>query len=251
MNMSLRVVAGPLKDKVFPLNKALTIGRQGDISIEDPTISSIHARIEKGPDGGWILLDNDSKNGIKLGETKVKSSPLKAGMVFHIGDHSFAVVAEPTKEAGTVVIPMPKVREAKATTKPTPAAAKKRQKYWYEALADFLKTNKDAFKDTTRPLTPLEPAVILEFVRGLQMNSKWVLGYGPRKLGPGTIDLPIWEPGAPEICFEIQPTAEGILFKTAHPDVVRLNNEPVDSRLLHVGDTISIHETLIEVDFTE
>lgn len=236
MHIAIKVVGGPLKDKVYPLTKPLTIGRQGDITLEDPTVSSVHARIEKGPAGEWILHDNGSKNGVKVDDEKVQSMALKPGLTFHIGEHSFLIMAL--------------VEEKDAVAKPAPKP-KKRQKYWYDALASFLKANKDAFKDGTRPLVPLEPAVVLEFVRGVQMNNKWVLGYGPRKLGPHSIDLPIWEPGAPEICFEIQPTADGILFKTEHPEVVRLNNEAVDSRLLHVGDTISIHETMIEVDFTE
>lgn len=249
MNIALKVVAGPLKDKVFPLTKPLTIGRQGDITLEDPMVSGVHARLENDPARGWILYDNDSKNGVRVGERKVKSVSLKPGMTFHIGDHAFLVMAE---DEGTVVRPQPKPTAHADVPMAAPAPKpKKRQKYWYEALASFLKTNKDAFKDSTRPLAPLEPAVILEFVRGVQMNSKWILGYGPRKLGAASIDLPIWEPGAPEICFEIQPTADGILFRTEHPDMVLLNNEAVDSRLLHVGDTIAIHETLIEVDFTE
>src|SRR6185503_3224045 len=105
---------------------------------------------------------------------------------------------------------------------------KKKQKYWYEILAQFLTKNKDAFQDQARPLAPLQPALILEFVRGVQMNSKWILGYGPRRLGPNCIDLPILEPDAPATCFEIHPSADGIMFKTEHSDLVRLNNEAVD-----------------------
>ncbi len=254
MNIALRGLAGPLKDKVFPLEGPISIGRQGDIVLDDPTVSGRHVLIEREADGRWILRDNDSKNGVKVGDLRVKSAPLKPGVVFHIGEHSFEVFDPSPKKAKE------KVREKIKTAKPAPESdpkpvakppPEKKKKYWYETLVDFLKTHKDAFKDKTNPLVPLEPAVILEFVRGLQMNSKWVLGYGPRKLGPGTIDLPIWEPGAPQICFEIQPTSEGILFKTEHSDVVLLNNQQVDSRLLRMGDTISIHDTLIEVDFTE
>lgn len=239
MIISLRVVTGPLKDKVFSIDRALTIGRSGDIALNDPTVSGIHAKISQAGEV-WVVDDNDSKNGIKIGEKRIKSAVLKPGITFYIGEHGFEVFE-------TVAKKVP-VAAPKAASAPVP---QKNKKYWNEALVDFLKTNKDAFKDRTIPLAPLEPALVLEFVRGLQMNSKWTLGYGPRKLGPGTIDLPIWEPGAPEICFEIQPTPEGILFKTAHADVVLLNNQHVDSRILRMGDTISIHDTMIEVDFTE
>lgn len=265
MNIALRVLVGPLKDKVFLLEKPMSIGRAGDITLEDPTVSRIHALIEREADGSWTIRDNDTKNGIKVGAQKVTSAPLKPGIIFHIGEHSFEVFdpSRPAARAETVVISAPKITEAPAPPKKVEkekekekekAAApkpEKKKKYWHETLVDFLKTHKDAFKDKSNPLVPLEPAVILEFVRGLQMNSKWVLGYGPRKLGPATVDLPIWEPGAPQICFELQPTPEGVLYKTEHTKVVLLNNQQVDSRLLRVGDTISIHDTMIEVDFTE
>lgn len=247
MNIALRVVAGPIKDKVFPLDKAMSIGRQGDITLEDAKASGVHAQIDQGPNGEWILRDNDSKNGVRVGDDRISVVTLRPGLIFHIGDHSFEVILKdppPAQKPEPVMTP--------AATMPAPPKTKKRQqKYWYEVLADFLKANEKAFKDKTQPLMPLEPAVVLEFARGLQMNSKWVLGYGPRKVGAGTIDLPIWEPGAPEVCFEITPTSDGILFKTDHPNVVRLNNQPVDSRILRMGDTISIQDTLIEVDFTE
>jgi len=85
----------------------------------------------------------------------------------------------------------------------------------------------------------------------VQVNSKWTLGYGPRKVGPSVLDLPIWEPGAPAVCFELVPSGEGVVFKTNHPELVRINGEGLDSRVLHVGDTIRINETIIEVDFAE
>jgi hypothetical protein len=88
-------------------------------------------------------------------------------------------------------------------------------------------------------------------VRGVQANSKWVLGFGPRKIGASSLDLPIWEPGAPAVCFEILPSSDGLIFKTAHPDIVLLNGAGVDSEVLRLGDTIRIMDTIIEVDFTE
>lgn len=238
MNIALKVVSGPLADQIFTIEKPITLGRQGDIVLEDPKVSGIHASITKTSSGKWVITDNESKNGIRVNEIRVKAVTLRPGVVFHIGENAFEVFSlDPPKEDTAV--------------KPQAAPVKKKQKYWYEALAQFLTQNKEAFKDKTLPLVALEPALVLEFVRGLQMNSKWILGYGPRKLGPSRIDLPIWEPSAPEVCFEIHPTSDGILFKTDHADIVRLNNQQIDSQLLRMGDTISIHDTLIEVDFTE
>jgi len=131
------------------------------------------------------------------------------------------------------------------------APAPKPKRYWHEILAEFMATNQEDFQEKKKPVSALNPAVVLEFVRGLQVSTHWVLGYGPRKIGPNSLDLPIFEPGAPAVCFEIFPSADGIVFKTNHPELVLLNGQAVDSNTLRVGDVIRINETLIEVDFEE
>jgi hypothetical protein len=155
---------------------------------------------------------------------------LTEGAKFWIGDSEFEVLS---------IIP---------EIKPKPA---KNQRYWHEVLAEFLSHYTDKFKDRPRPMSPLDPALVLEFVRGTQVNSKWILGFGPRKIGSNSVDLPIWEPGAPAVCFEVLPSHDGLLFRTKHPDIVKLNGEEVDSQVLRMGDTIRILDTVIEVDFTE
>jgi hypothetical protein len=132
-----------------------------------------------------------------------------------------------------------------------PPPPEKTRRYWHEILAEFVAANQESFSERKRPVTPLNPAVVLEFVRGLQVSSKWILGYGPRKVGPSVLDLPIWEPGAPAVCFEILPSSDGIVFKTAHPKLVTVNGEALDTHVLHVGDKIQINETIIEVDFEQ
>ncbi len=231
MNLALKVVEGPLKNKVFRVKDGLTIGRQGSgIALNDEKVSSLHAVIRKTGDS-WILRDTGSKNGVMMDGHKADAFQLTPGIIFFVGDNGF------------------QVRELSARTDRPKAG--KNQRYWYEVLADFINKKADHFRDRPKPLAPLSPALVLEFVRGVQVNSKWVLGFGPRKIGANSLDLPIWEPGAPEICFEIIPTAEGLLFRTDHPEVVKLNGEKVDTRVLRMGDNIRIHDTLIEVDFSE
>lgn len=162
---------------------------------------------------------------------------------------------EPAPKSAATPEPAPKTAAPPAqenvpaqTPAPAPAPA---QRYWNDVLAEFLETHLSRFGDRPRPVSPLNPAVILEFVRGVQHNSRWVLGYGPRKIGARSLDLPLFEPTAPDVAFEIVPSPDGILFKTNHPKMVTLNGEGVDSRLLRVGDTIRINDTMIEVDFSE
>lgn len=230
MKIALKVLSGPLKDNVFAVKEGLTLGRQGEIKLEDAKVSSLHARIVRNPAGHWMLQDNNSKNGIRSGGEKVAQVDLTPGAKFYIGDSEFMVV------------------EVKPSAKAKPA---KNQRYWHELLSELLDKNMKAFQDRPRNVSPLEPALVLEFVRGVQVASKWVLGFGPRKIGSASIDLPIWEPGAPATCFEIIPGNDGLVFKTAHSDIVLLNGSSVDSQVLHMGDTIRIMDTIIEVDFAE
>lgn len=231
MNLALKAVSGPRKDELFPLKDGLTVGRQGaGITLDDPKISSLHARI-MAQGTQWFIADNNSKNGLRLDGEKAARIELKPGTSFFIGDSEFMVME--------LEAPKPK---------PKPL---KQQRYWHTVLGEFIASQIPSVKDQHKPVSALEPALILEFVRGTQVETKWVLGFGPRKVGASSIDLPIWEPGAPPTCFEITPTNSGILFKTPRPDLVLLNGQAVDSQVLRMGDTIRILDTMIEVDFAE
>ncbi|MGE3680473.1 MAG: FHA domain-containing protein [Bdellovibrionales bacterium] len=231
MILALKIHSGPLKGGVIPLRPGLTIGRQGTgIVLSDSKVSAIHARINKMEGGAWILSDNSSKNGIRAEGQRAAAVELKPGICFGIGESDFEVIE----------IQDPEQSDKKKA---------KRQRYWHEALAEFLGPHTEKFQDAPKSVAAMEPALVLEFVRGVQTSSKWVLGYAPRRIGATSAELPIWEPGAPATCFEILQTPDGILFKTEHPDTVRINGEAVDSRILRMGDTIKILETLIEVDF--
>lgn len=257
MSLALKVLTGPLKDKILNVKEGLTFGRQGtDVVLNGPQVSSLHARLVASEDGGWRVVDNNSKNGVRVAGERVPLVELRPGGKFEIGGFHFEVLelpSRPSKTAQTTAQPSASpvdsaAQPIAATAKPT--KKKKPKKYWHEALYEFLEANADEFKDKIKPLTPLEPAVILEFVKGVQVNAKWTLGYGPRKVGSNSQDLPIWEPGAPAVCFELVPTHDGILFTTNHPEIVRINGAGIDGKVLCMGDTIQIMDTLIEVDFS-
>jgi pSer/pThr/pTyr-binding forkhead associated (FHA) protein len=276
MSWALKGLAGPLKDKTYTVKSGITMGRQGDIVIPDLKASGQHARIRQLSNGKWIVEDTDSKNGTRIEGERITRVYLTDGLRFFIGDQGFEVIeikedmtatGKPQAAQATAAPPPPRpagaTRSAASTPSPPdleiqqtpdlppPAPPPKPQRYWHEVLAEFVGENLKEFSDQTKPLAPLDPALVLEFSRGLQVNSRWILGYGPRLIGSNSLDLPIWEPGAPAVCFEVSPSPDGILFKTSHPDIVRVNGERVDSKVLHVGDTIQINETLIEVDFSE
>src|SRR5262245_4616385 len=127
MNIALKVINGPLEGQIFTIEKALSIGRQGDIVLEDPKVSGVHAHITKVSSGQWVVIDNESKNGIRVNEIRVKAVTLKPGVTFSIGGSGFEVISlDPPKEE-----------------------KKRKQKLWYEVLARFLTDNKEKFEDQT------------------------------------------------------------------------------------------------------
>ncbi len=98
-------------------------------------------------------------------------------------------------------------------------------------------------------LGAFNPPLKLRCVRGAQYGNSWILGYGPRQIGPKSLDLVLNESAAPPICFQVMPTLSGVEFKTQHPDVVRLNGKNLTKGNLRVGDIISIFNTQLVVDF--
>jgi hypothetical protein len=64
--------------RTFELNGASTIGRdaKNDIVIAHPTVSRHHGRIEKTPDGSYVLIDFKSRNGTRINGKSVESSEL-------------------------------------------------------------------------------------------------------------------------------------------------------------------------------
>ena len=249
MSWVLTVVSGSRRGDAFPLRDGLSIGRKSaDIALEDRRVSGLHALV-RGGGLSWSVEDNGSKNGLKDARgTLVASLKLEPKLTFTIGDTTFRVDAP---ERAPAVVPVAAVPVPDPVAAAPPARLTTPRQTWYDVLAKMLVDHGDRFRDYPRALTPLEPALVLEFVRGPQVNSRWILGYGPRRVGPGALDLPLWEPDVPAICFELIPGKDGLIFRTEHRELVRLNGRAVDSDVLRGGDTIQIKDTLIEVDFTE
>lgn len=120
---------------------------------------------------------------------------------------------------------------------------------WNDVLAEIAAGAVPKVKDQPKAVVALTPAVKLTFIGGVQAETRWLLGYGPRRAGAASIDLPIFETGAPDVCFEIIPSPEGVTFRTNHPKEVTLNGEQTRVQPLQEGDMITIGQTRIEVEF--
>lgn len=272
MALKLKALSGPLKGQEFPLKAGLRIGRsKGDILLDDGKVSSLHAFLtEEG--GAFVLNDNGSKNGIRVGRERVGTVELKLGVVFQIGQSDFEVITEEPATRVSVAEPAQPVRPFTVATTPSvtraspgtlvPAAPKppaaddpgeavgnlREGRKWNDILAEITTEAIGKISDQPKALVALTPAIRLTFIGGVQAETRWTLGYGPRRAGAASIDLPIFETGAPEICFEIIPAPEGVTFRTNHPKQVTLNGAETRVGSLKEGDLIAVGQTRIEVE---
>lgn len=154
-------------------------------------------------------------------------------------------VARPsTKDKQDFVAP-PAPKEKPFEEDKLPATGRK----WNDVLAEFAVELSGSIPDQPKAIVPFNPALKFTFIGGLQAETEWTIGYGPRRVGSLSIDLPILEPSAPDVCFELVPSPDGVTFRTNHPKNVRLNGAETKLQALQSGDVIGIGATQIEVEF--
>jgi len=122
---------------------------------------------------------------------------------------------------------------------------------WSEYLSAFSIRAQKKVNNDPKPLKPFDPLLLLNIVRGPQIGTTWVLGYGPRSIGIESVDLPLLDANAPEIAFVVTPKGTYAQFETLHPKKVRLNNKSVSSEILRSEDKISVGDTVIQVSYRE
>ncbi|MBC86846.1 MAG: hypothetical protein CL677_06660 [Bdellovibrionaceae bacterium] len=92
-NWRIKVLTGASGGKIFPVQPGLTLGRKrAHINLADPKASSIHAMIKKTRTGKLVLVDNDSRNGTKVGGEKRRKIILKPGVTFQIGSTKCEII---------------------------------------------------------------------------------------------------------------------------------------------------------------
>lgn len=234
MNLFVEIQDGDLKGLRAPIREGLTFGRAGcDVNIQDPKVSSKHAQIEIRDDGLFWLVDLGSANGIRTEKLKLTELPLRPGIEFRLGRTNMIVQDAEALNLdfdpnGGVLVPT-----------------------WFDAIRDLAERGIKLPPLQPKEVLPFAKVVKLAITRGLQTGTEYYLGYGPREVGSVSMDLPLFEDGVPQKCFQVLPEQRDAVI-AVHKDAlgkVLLNGRFVETSSLKAGDMIDIGTTRIEVSF--
>lgn len=207
---------------VVPVDAEMTFGRieEADITIDDPHVSRIHARLLVKNHRIW-LQDLRSANGTRVnGQRIVGGVELFHGDQISVDRHVFQVTGESDE-----LTPVNRfVEPLRGTSRKIPAA---------------------------RPVQPQKmqghTGAYLLGRSGVLAGERSYLQAGSTRLGTAT-DCDIhWTEGAHAAVAEIELTVEGfVLTRITGKDSVRVNGEPQDRVILADGDEIEFGEALFE-----
>ncbi len=109
-----------------------------------------------------------------------------------------------------------------------------------EAYTELLKDEEGFFDFLKKP-------VQLKFEKGVQKGVAWNIMYLPRTVGSTDADLPLLDPHASKVSFEIFLEKEKIMFCTGCEDIVLLNYRQVRKKQLKNKDLIIVGAAYIRV----
>lgn len=200
------------------LEHSQSVGRSADIRLKDPKLSKKHAFFESGDDLQWYLSDLGSKNGTRLNGEKVEEKKLlHKGDEVRFGDTTISVVSLSIS--------------------------------WVGRLNQYILQAQDKVKDAPWVAEVFVRVPVLKFTKGPQYGEEYILYYGPRYFGGESEDIQIHEPLCPSIAFTLVPTFSGVEFGTDYPEIVLINDESLEKKLLQKGDKITIHNSVLKVEF--
>src|SRR6185369_2920480 len=102
--------------RVKLLDSPTVLGRNADgISILEPSVSRVHAAIERTTPGSWQVSDRGSSNGTTVNGKRVNVAPLQSGDILFVGEVGFLFLSPaPSTE------PEEEVPQSHPTWTPTP-----------------------------------------------------------------------------------------------------------------------------------
>lgn len=253
---SLEVLTGADRGKLFALSDGARIGRSiGEVIINDPKISSRHAQIKVDQQGFWWIHDLGSVNGIKINGERIQRAQLSHGLIMQIGRTSLRAIE--TSYSNQVLSELEssepdRLREAmlefeEQNQKPQAAESVTVS----SALRDYLLDFVALLEEEPIEVYPFENLLEFRCLRGLQMETVWTLGYGPRYFGINSVDISLLDPEMGEGGFTISPSEEGPSLRPDPGSRVLVNGKEEGEVVLHEGDIISFGETEIQMRFVK
>ena len=218
-NYAVKVLKGGLKGKVFPLKNRLVFGRSfGDIVLKNLSVSDPHAEVRRHSDDRVMLRDLDSKNGVFINGERKTAALLERGSVFTIGEADFQLIAFKSPE---------------------------------KAWMDFLLSKAGSVRDRPLDLQAFPCPVEALVAEGPQKSAKFILEYGPRSFGSGSVDVPLLDEQIPDKAFRLIPSGSDIVLETERPDLLLCNGKELQesSFVLSGDDMISCGETKLRIRF--
>lgn len=228
MALFIEVIKGTDLGLKFKASHGLKIGRSlGDVTINEPKMSGLHAQIRSTENGKLFLIDRESSNGIKVKGVKVQKLQLLPGVTFQVGSTVFLVLEgeEPPEQV------------EKIDTQD-----------WRETLNAHIPHLKLEDAKPIAAIRCFKGPITVSFVEGFQAGQKFTLGYGPRNFGLACLGFEIIDPKSPDFAFSIVASPAGTAeFWSDNPDSVLLNGVSADREFLKNGDIIRVGSTLIEI----
>ena len=228
MDLYIKVTSGKRAGDIFKLQPSITLGRsKADIHLKDSKASSIHAKIVE-ENGDLYYLDMNSTNGTLVSGAPVKKVKLAPGVVITVGTTNLEIVSE---------FDIKKTQEVNLSE-------------WREALYNL--TQKLKTDQALVEVSAFERCISVEIKSGVQAGTGWILGYGPRKLGPGSSDLCILDDTLDEYCLEISQSEEGhVIIESIGETPFLVDGKKRITEILKNRLKIQVGSTILELGFVE
>ncbi len=243
------VITGPKIGSKIRVSNGFTIGRkEGDLILEeDSKVSGTHAKVAVDNKGQFVLIDQKSSNGLILNERKVKKVALMPGVIFTVGQTQFRVIKDDLA-ADVATPPQAKFPEALPSFEVPISRA---SLTWREKIVEFWEQKEPmlSIPSEEQVVEAFSPALVLDFIEGVQADEKITLGYGPRQAGFDHLDINLLDPTIPPEAFLLKPGPGSVEFLDLTHGRILVNNRPCEMTFLEEGDIISVGQTKIKVRY--
>lgn len=227
MDLYIKITSGARAGDMFKLQPAITLGRsKADINLKDSKASGIHAKIVN-ENGALFYLDMNSTNGSLVAGSEIKKIKLIPGLVITIGQTNLEILTE---------------FDIKKTNKVNLSE-------WRETL--FHLVNDLKVNQTAAAIVPFKKCITIKVKSGAQAGKGWILGYGPRTMGPASSDLCLLDNTLEDLCLRISQKKDAVVIDSIGKSFFMVNGQKKNTETLKTQLDIQIGNSLIEIGFLE